>query len=104
MYSAYLIGFHSRSEFSLHEGSVSKNINILGVDMSSSVHIDILILSKGPTQEINDTWLTAETQYSVNFSRSNRTFCLSLHSNGSIRFLFLYAKKIYQAKAKDSEI
>ena len=45
--------------------------------MSSSVHInnkkkDILILSKGSTQGLDDTTLTAEAQYSINFSRSNR--------------------------------
>ena len=42
--------------------------------MSSSVHIDnkkkdILILGKGPTQGLDDSMLTAEAQYSINFSR-----------------------------------
>ena len=42
--------------------------------MSSSVHInnkkkDILILGIGPTQLSDDTTLTAEAQYSINFSR-----------------------------------
>ena len=32
--------FDSRSEFSLTDSSVGKNVNILGADMSSSVHID----------------------------------------------------------------
>ena len=77
--------------------------------MSSSVHIDnkkkdILILGFGPTQELDDTTLTAEAQYSINFSRSNRKFCLSLHYNGSNSFLFVNATKIYQFKVKDSEI
>ena len=40
--------------------------------MSSSVHIknkkkDILILGEGPTQRLDDTMLTAEAQYSINF-------------------------------------
>ena len=44
--------------------------------MSSSVHIDnrrknILILDKGPTQRLNHT-LTAETQYSINFTRTGK--------------------------------
>ena len=74
--------------------------------MSSSVHIDnkgkcILILGKGPTQVLDNTTLTAEAQYSTNFSRSNRKFCLSLHYNGSNSFLFVNATKIYQFKAKD---
>ena len=77
--------------------------------MTSSVHIDnkkkdILILGIGPTQGLDDTRLSAEAQYSINFSRSNRKFCLSLHYNGSNSFLFVNATKIYQFKAKDSEI
>ena len=48
--------------------------------------------------------LTAEAQYSINFSRSNKNFCLRLHYNGSNGFLFVNARKTYQFKAKDSEI
>ena len=53
--SGYGIGLDSRSEFSLSDGSMGKNVVIFGADMSSSVHIDnkakyILILDKGPTK------------------------------------------------------
>ena len=65
---------------------------------------DILILGEGPMQGVDDTQLIAEAKYSINFSRSNRKFCLSLHYNGSNSFLFLNATKIYQFKAKDSKI
>ena len=65
---------------------------------------DILILGKDPAQRLGNTTLTAEAQYLINFSRSNRKFCLSLHFNGSNRFLFVNATEIYQFKAKDSEI
>ena len=88
---------------------MGKNVIIFGDDMTSSVHIenkkkDILILGKAPTQGLDDTMLTAKAQYSINFSRSNRKFCLSLHYNGSSSFLFVNATKIYQFRAKDSEI
>ena len=77
--------------------------------MSSSVHIDnkkndISVIGKSPTQWLEDTILIEEAQYSINFSRSNRNFCLSLHYNGSNSFLFINVTKIYQFKAKDSEI
>ena len=77
--------------------------------MSSSVHIDnkkknILILAKDPTQRLYDTTLSGEAQYLTKFSRSNRKSCVSLHYNGSNSFLFVNATKIYQFKAKDSEI
>ena len=92
-----------------HYVMVGKYVITFGVDISSFVHIDnkgkgILILGKGPRQELDDTTLTAEAQYSINFSRSNKKFCLSLHYNESNSFLFLNATKIYQFKTKNSEI
>ena len=109
VYTGYRIGFDSRSALSLPDGSIGKNVIIFGVDISSSVHIDnkkkyISIFGIGPTQGLEDTALTAEAQYSINFSRSNKKFRLSLHYNGSNSFLFVNATKIYQFKAKHSEI
>ena len=77
--------------------------------MSSSVDIenknkDILILGEGPTQGLDDTTLTAESKYRINFAQSGKRFVLSLHYNRSNSFLFVNAKKMCQFKAKDSEI
>ena len=58
---------------------------------------DILILAEGPTQELDDTRLTVEAEYSTNFTQSNRRFVLSLHYNGRDSFLFADATKIYQS-------
>ena len=79
-----------------------------GVDMSSSAHIDIkkkniLVLGKRPTQGLEHT-LTAEKMYSINFTVTNRKFCLSLHYNGANSYLFVNGTEIYKFKAKDSEI
>ena len=46
---------------------------MFGDDMSSSAHVNnkqkkILILGDGPVQGIDDTTLTAEKEYSINFS------------------------------------
>ena len=76
--------------------------------MSSSPHIDdrekdILILGKGPAQGLEHT-LTAEKLYSVNFTKENTKFCLSLHYNGANSYLFVNGTKIIKFKAKDSEI
>ena len=59
VYTGYGIGFDSRSEFSLPDGGMGKNVIIFEVDMSSSVHIDnkkkdISILGIGPTQGFDD--------------------------------------------------
>ena len=76
--------------------------------MSSSLDIDnkkkdILILGIGPTQGLDDTRLSAEAQYSINFSRSNRKFCLSLHYNGRNSFLLLMLQKYINSKQKTSK-
>ena len=61
--------------------------------MSSSPRIDnkkkdILILGKVPTQGLEHT-LTAEKFCSINFTKENTKFCLSLHYNGANSYLFV---------------
>ena len=77
--------------------------------MSSSMHInnkgkDILTLDEGLTQGLHDTTLTAEAVYPINFTQPNKRFVLVLHYNRSNSILFVSATKIYQFKAKNSEI
>ena len=72
-YSGYGIGFDSRSEISLPEINMGRNVIIFGADMNASVHIDnkgkdTLILGEGPTQGLDDTILTAEAIYPINFT------------------------------------
>ena len=43
-------------------------------------------------------------KYPINFKRLNKRFVLSLHYNRSNSFLFVNTTKIYQFKAKQSEI
>ena len=42
--------------------------------------------------------------YSINFTRTKKRFCLSLHYNGANSYLFVNGTEIYKFKAKDSEI
>ena len=42
--------------------------------------------------------------YSINFSKENTKFCLSLHYNGANSYLFVNGTEIIKFKAKDSEI
>ena len=77
--------------------------------MSSSVHANnrvkkILILGEGITQGLDDTTLTAEKMYSINFTVSRKILCLSLHYNGANSYLFDNGTEIYRFKARDSEI
>ena len=106
-YFGYDIGFDRQTSFSFCN-ETGKNVIIFGVDMSSSTKIDnrkkdILILGKGPTQGLEHT-LSAEKLYSINFTKKNTKFCLSLHYNRANCYLFLNGTEIIKFKAKDSEI
>ena len=65
---------------------------------------DILIFGEGPTQGLDDTTLTAEAKYPINFTQSGKSFVLSLHYHGSNSLLFVNATKVYQFKAKNLEV
>ena len=62
-----------------------------------------MILVKGPTQGLQHT-LSAEKMYSINFTESNKKFCLNLHYNGINSYLLVDSKETHIFKAKDSEI
>ena len=108
-YSGYGIAFDRASSFSFSGGRNGQNVIIYGVDMNSSVHVDnkgkdILILGTGPTQGLGEHLLTSEKMYSINFSKDNIKFCLSLHYNGANSYLFVNGREIIKFKAKDSKI
>ena len=91
--------------FFISKFNLGKNVIIFEVDMISSVHIDInkkdiLILVKGSTQVLDYTTSTVEAQYSISFSRSNITFCLSFHYNGRNSFFLLILQNYITSKQK----
>ena len=96
-YSGYGIGFDAPRSFSLSDGSgFGKNVIIFDVDIPN--------LGKGPTQKLDDTTMTAEKEYAINFSEQQKKHCLSLHYNGVNSYLFVNRVEIYKFKAKYSEI
>ena len=106
-YFGYSIGFDRNTSFSVRR-EIGKNVIIFGTDMSPSTKIDnrkkdILILGIGSTQGL-ENMLSAEKMYSINFTKKNTTFCLSLHYNRANSYLFVNGTEIIKFKAKDSEI
>ena len=105
-YYDYGIAFDARGGFSLsNESRFGKNIKTIGANVSTLVHIDnkkeyILTLFKGPTDGFDDTMLTAEKEYSINFTKQQKKFCLSFHYNGVNSYVFVNCVKIYKFKAK----
>ena len=77
--------------------------------MSSSVHANnktknILVLGKDFIQGLGNTTIYAEKLHSINFTKTNKKFCLSLHYNGANSYFFVNGTEINKFKAKDSEI
>ena len=66
---------------------------IFGASMGSSVSVDnktkdILTFGEGRIQEVDDTTLTAEKNYSIIFIETRKKFCLRLYYNGAKSYLF----------------
>ena len=55
---------------------------------------DIYVLGKDFAKGINDATIYAERVYSINFTGSNKTICLSLHYNGGNSYLFVNCTEI----------
>ena len=77
--------------------------------MSSSVHANnreknILVPGQGIAQGLDDTKLTAEKIYQVNFGATEKKLCWSLYYNGSKSYLFVNGIEIIKFKAKGYEI
>ena len=73
--------------------------------MNSSIHIDnkekdILILGKGLTQRLDEHSLTAEKNYSINFTLTKKKFCLSLHYNVANSYLFVNGAELLNLKQR----
>ena len=105
-YTGYGIGFDSHSEFLFTDGSYGKMSLFLGLIWA---HLCTLIIREkiyciGLTHGLDDPTLTGEAKHPINFKETRKRFVLSLHYNGSNSFLFLNATKVYQFKAKNSEI
>ena len=85
----------------------AQNVVIVSVDNSSSSQTanrknNFLVLGEGPTQGINYSTGAAERTFNINFSKSNITFCLSLHYNGDESYLYVNKTDVYKFKAKDN--
>ena len=83
---------------SFGDGS-ARNVIIYGVDNSSSSHVDnsknnFLTLGLGPTFEINGSFASPEKKISINFTKENKKFCLSLHYNADNSCLLVENKQL----------
>ena len=89
--------------------SFARNIIIFGVDNISSSHADnrknnFLVLGDGPTFGINGSFGSPGKKFSINFSKANTKFCLSLHYNPDNSYLFLNEKEVFKFKTDNKNV
>ena len=73
---------------------MGKNVIIFWTDMNSTVYIDnenkdILIFGEGSTQGLDDTTLTSEARYPINFTKPRKRFVLSTIMEATVCLLML---------------
>ena len=78
---------------------MGKSIITFGADMSSYVHIDnegkdILFPGERPTQGLDDTTLTPEAIYPINFTQPNKRFVLNLIDTNNVLDIHKYLMKV----------
>ena len=108
VYFGYRITPDSAGSWSLDRGTGSYVI-IFGIYNSSSSHADnrknnFSVLSEVQTFGINGRFGSLEKKLSINCSKVNTKFCLSLHHNGDKSYLFVNKKEIFNFKAKNKNV
>ena len=109
VYSGYRISFDGKGKWGFGN-DYARNAIIFGVDNSSSSHTDnlknnFLILGEGgDTFGINGSFGAPENKFSINFSKPNTKFCLSLHYDADNSYLFVDGNEIFKFKADKKNV
>ena len=108
MNSGYGIVFDGLDSWSFGN-DFARNVVIFGADNISSSHTDnrknnFLASVEGPTDDINGSIAAAEKKFSINFSKANTKFCLTLHCNGYNSYFFVNEKEVYKFKEDNKNV
>ena len=108
MYSGHGITFDSAGSWSFNNDT-ARNVIIFSVGNSSSTRADnpknnFLVLGEGPVFGINGIFGSTEKSFSINFSKSNTKFSLSLHYNADKSYLLVNGKEIFKFKADNKNV
>ena len=101
VYSGYKKTFESAG--SSFDNEFARNVIIFGVDNKSSSHSNnhknnFLILDEGPTSAINGSFGSSVKKFSINFTKANTKFCLSLHYTADNSYMSINGKEIFKFK------
>ena len=103
-----MITFDSAGSWSFDNG-IARNVMIFGVENTSSFHDgnrknNLLVLGKGPTFRIHERFGSPEKNVSINFSKANTKFCLSLHYDADKSYLFVNGKETFKNKVDNKNV
>ena len=62
------------------------------------------MLGEGPTYGINGSFGSSEEKFSINLSKANAKFCLSLHYNANNSYLFVNGRETFEVKAGNKSV
>ena len=62
------------------------------------------MLGQGPNFEVDERFGSSEKKFSINVSKANKTFCLSLNYNADNRYLFVNGKEIFKLKVGNKNL
>ena len=62
------------------------------------------MLGEGDNFGINGSFCAPEETFSINFSKANTKFCLSLHYHADNSYLFVNGKEIFKYKANNKNV
>ena len=87
----------------------ARNVIIFGADNSSSSYVDnlknkFLILGLAPTFGINGSFDESEKKFTINFTKVNTKFSLTLHYIGGNSYMFINAKEIIKFKVDNKNV
>ena len=85
-------------------GNVKISRKIINSHSDNRENNNFLILGEGPTYGINGSFGSPEKKFSVNFSKANTKFCLSLHYNADNSYLFINEKEIFKFKGDNKNV
>ena len=108
IYSGYGIAFDGAGSWNFGDDFLT-NAVIFGVDNSSSSHAEnlknkFLVIVEGLTCGVNGSFGVSEKKFSINRSKENTIFCLSLHYNCHNSYLSVNGIKIFVLKANNKNI
>ena len=62
------------------------------------------MLGEGTTYSVNESFGLPDKKFSINFSKVNKKFCLSLHYNGDNSYSLFNGKEIFNFKADNKSV